>query len=361
MISKANRHILNMAPYAVADFGTPSNTPLISMAQNESLRAPTPQVQLAAQQALQFATDYPDPNYPDLRAGIAEQYSIDPDNILLGAGSMELITCITQAFAGPNRHVLTTEYGYALFKNSAEKVCATCDLATETNFTVSVDALLSAVRDNTKLVFIANPGNPTGTRLPRSEIIRLRDNLPRDILLVIDEAYGEFTDRYNEPVFDLVNSGNTIVLRTFSKAYGLASARVGWGLFPIGIGAEVRKLIIPSSIGNVSAAMAKAALIDQTYMLETCELTANARRFFTDRMEAIGLSCVDSHTNFALVDFRSKTQAQSADEALRNVGIVMRAMGGYNLPHCLRATIVNEAVMVLAVNALEDWKGYSSQ
>lgn len=353
---KANKHVADMAPYAIADLVVHDRMPLLSMAQNESLRRPTPHVLTAAQTAVQFAADYPDPDYPDLRAVIAQQHDIDPNNIIIGAGSMELITCITQAFAGPGRRVLTTEYGYALFKNSAEKVQAECDLAPEEDFTVSVDALLGAVQDDTVLVFVANPGNPTGTRLRRSEIVRLRDALPQSVVLVIDEAYGEFADGLDDPLFELVEKGNTIVLRTFSKAYGLASARVGWGLFPPDIGAEVRKLIIPSSSSSVSSAMAKAAMLDQAYMRQTCELTAQARRSFQKRIEATGLSYANSHTNFLLIQFPSQAQAQSADKALRGVGIVMRGMGGYGLPHCLRATIASEAVMKLAGDTLEEWK-----
>ena len=352
---RSNHHIGDMAPYAVASFDVPNAVPLLSMAQNESLRPPSPKVNEVVQRTLGDAADYPDPDYPELRRSIAELHNINPDNILLGAGSMELITCITHAYAGPDRRVLTTEYGYALFRNSAEKVGAVCDLAPEENFTVSADALLNSLHHDTRLVFVANPGNPTGTRLPRSEIVRLRDALPDDILLVVDEAYGEFADGLEEPLFPLVERENTVILRTFSKAYGLASARVGWGLFPSAVGAELRKLIIPSSISSISAAMAMAALEDQHYMQETCSQTAEAREMFAAELKAIGLKGLNSHTNFVLIEFPDIEQAMSADKALRDVGIVMRAMGGYALPHCLRATITRPATMRLAIETLQRW------
>lgn len=353
--SAANKHVAAMAPYAIADLSVHDRLPLLSMAQNESFRPPTPRALTAARMALQFTADYPDPDYPTLRATIAQKHDVNEDDILCGAGSMELITCIAQAFAGPGRRVLSSEYGYALFRNSAQKVMAPFDVAAEENLTVSVDALIERVHPDTALVFIANPGNPTGTRLPNTELVRLRQGLPDHVILVIDEAYGEFADGSDEPLTKLIGNGNTIILRTFSKAYGLASARAGWGLFPPTLGAEVRKLIIPSSISSVSAAMATAAMADQDYMRETCDLTASLRSGFQKRVSGMGLTCADSYTNFLLIQFPSVSKAISADKALREVGIVMRGMGGYDLPHCLRATITNETVMTLAGDTLETW------
>ena len=353
--SQANHHIAAMAPYAVADLSAGEGVPLISLAQNESFRAPSPHAIVAGQRALESGALYPDPDYPELRAAIASQHEVDPELILCGAGSMELITCITQAFAGPGRRVLSSQYGYALFANSAQKVMAPYDVAEEENLTVSVDRLLAAVTSETKVLFVANPGNPTGTRLPNAELIRLRGDLPDHVILVVDEAYGEFADADDAPLVPLVEQGNTIILRTFSKAYGLAAARAGWGLFPPHLGGEVRKLIIPSSIGSISAEMARAAMEDQEYMRETCVLTSNLLADFQRRISSNGLICTNSRTNFVLIQFPSVADAQSADRALREVGIVMRGMGGYGLPHCLRATIADQPIMQLAGDTLESW------
>lgn len=352
---QANPHIASMAPYAVADLSTREGLPLISLAQNESFRPPSPRAIVAGQRALESGALYPDPDYPELRAAIAAQHNVDQDIILCGAGSMELITCITQAFAGPDRRVLSTQYGYALFANSAQKVMAPYDAAAEENLTVSVDRLLEAVTGETRLMFVANPGNPTGTRLPNIELVRLRENLPDHVILVIDEAYGEFAEFDDAPLTSLVEQGNTIILRTFSKAYGLAAARAGWGLFPPDLGREVRKLIIPSSVSSVSAEMARAAMEDQEYMRQTCDLTAQLLEGFQQRVSSNGLICTNSRTNFVLIQFSSVEDAQSADRALREVGIVMRGMGGYGLPHCLRATIADEPIMQLAADTLESW------
>lgn len=353
--SIANEHISKMAPYAVANLSTAGGLPLLSMAQNESIRPPSPNAIEAGRAVMKLGAEYPDPDYPNLRDTIAEFYRIDADRILCAAGSMELINCITQAFAGPGRRVLSSEYGYALFRNSAEKVMAPFDTAKEINYTVSVDNLIESVRPDTALVYVANPGNPTGTKLPLSEMVRLREGLPDQTVLVIDEAYGEFTDEEDLLSSSLLDASNLIILRTLSKAYGLASARVGWGVFPSNLGSEVRKLIIPSSVSSVSAAMASAAIADQAYMRETCDLTNKLREDFHRQVTEIGLHCINSHTNFVLIEFPSVDLAVSADKALRDVGVIMRGMGGYNLPQCLRATVANSNVMKVATERLVTW------
>ncbi|MEP4293249.1 MAG: histidinol-phosphate transaminase, partial [Rhizobiaceae bacterium] len=336
-------------------FTVPAGMEMVSLAQNESLRPPSPLALEAARDIGLSSADYPDPDYPELRQAIANQHQIDAASILCGAGSMELITCIAQAYAGPGAPVLTSQYGYALFRNAAEKFAAPYMLAREPDHTVSIDLLLQSVSENTRLCFVANPGNPTGTLKSNADIRRLRAELPSSVLLVVDEAYGEFCDTGEPPLFDLVGQGNTIVLRTFSKAYGLAAARVGWGVFPPAVAEQVKKLIIPSSISTASAAMATAAIKDQDYMRETCRQTAVLRREMTDRIRTCGLNCRESHTNFVLVEFADETIAQSADQALRQQGLVARGMGGYGLSHCLRLTIAPQETMRLAASTLENW------
>ena len=154
---------------------------------------------------------------------------------------------------------------------------------------------------------------------------------------------------------DLVERGNTVILRTFSKAYGLAGARVGWGLFPPAVAAEIRKLLNPNNISTTSQAAATAAMLDQSYMKETCELTLTLRDKLRIRLSQLGLDCPDSYTNFLLINFKSAAAADHANHMLRSHGIIMRGLASYGLPHCLRATVVSEKAMQLAGDILQQW------
>lgn len=348
----ANPHVRSMAPYALADLKVPDGMQPVSMAQNESLRPPSPLAIEAGNAALAATHRYPDPDWVDLRGALAATHRIAPETILCGAGSMELIACLARAYAGPERAVLSSQYGYALFRSAAASVQARCDLATEADYTVSVDAYLAAVQGDTKLVFVANPANPTGTRVPRSELVRLRRNLPDNTLLVIDEAYGEFSDGLDTPMFDLLEGGDTVVLRTFSKAYGLAGARVGWGAFPVGIAAQVRKLLNPNNISTVAQAMASAAVDDQPYMRETVTETARLRDRTAASLTLEGFSVARSFTNFLLIGLNDSGAARRTEAALRREGILLRSVSGYGLPHCLRATVADLASMTRAENIL---------
>lgn len=332
-------HIATMAPYALADLSVPEGKRLISLSQNESCRPPSPLALEAAARAMENAALYPDPDWTALRTGLAQHHDLDPATILCGNGSLDLISCIARTFAGPDRAVLAPAHAYPFFRTVAQMSGARFDTAPETRATVSVDALVEAVHPDTGLVFVANPGNPTGTRIPLAELQRLRAALREDILLVIDEAYGEFADHLNERAFDMIETGNTIVLRSFSKAYGLASARVGWGAFPTAIATEVRKVMNPNTLTLASEAAAVAALQDDAYMRETCAITSKLRDQAKTRLTDLGLPVYPSFTNFLLIDFQTPETAAAMDTALRAEGIFLRAQSGAGLPHCLRMTI----------------------
>lgn len=347
----ANPHVAAMAAYAGASLSPGA----VSLAQNESLRSPSPMAIAAAQGAMVSAQLYSDPDWSALRQGLARRHGIDPDGILCGGGSLDLIAALVRAFAGPGRAVLAPEHAYPFFGSAARMAGARFDTAPEVATTVSVDALLTALRPDTALVFVANPGNPTGTCLAAPDLRRLRRELPRNVLLVVDEAYGEFADHLNTPVFDMTDGGGTVVLRTFSKAYGLAGMRVGWGLFPPAIAREMRKVLNPNNVTAAGQAAALAALDDDAYMRETCRLTALLRDGFIRDLRAAGLQADDSHTNFVLIRFADATAAQSADRALRRAGLVLRAQGGAGLPHALRATITGDGALDRVAATLSNW------
>ena len=343
-----------MAPYALAKIASPPGKRLISLAQNESAAPPSPKAVEAAARAMGAGALYPDPDWTELREAIAGVHGLPADDILCGAGSMELIGGLIQAYAGPGDEVLAGAYSYAFFRTAAELAEAAYVTVPERDFTVDVDLLLQGVTSRTRVVCLANPGNPTGTVLPGDEVRKLRDRLPPDVLLLIDEAYGEFADA--GLLFDLVGRGDTVVTRTFSKAYALAGLRVGWGLFPPAVVAELRKILNPNNISGPAQAAAAAAMRDQAHMQSIVEQTNACLRSFSAALRGIGVEPVDSQTNFVLIPFADEAAARSADLALRAEGIVMRGMGGYGLGHCLRATIGTESDMTFAAQVLGRWK-----
>lgn len=348
-------HISSMSPYALADLSAPEGKRLISLSQNESLRPPSPLAVRAAADVLKGAQLYPDPDWSGVRAALSELHGIPAEGILCGAGSMELIGCLAQCFADETGAVLAPAHAYPFFRTAARIARARFDTAPEVEGTVCVDALLAAVQSDTRIVFVANPGNPTGTRIPRSELVRLREGLSTDVLLVIDEAYGEFADHLDEPMFDLARRGDTVILRTFSKAYGLAGMRVGWGLFPPRIAVEMRKVMNPNNVSAAGQSAAAAALADQAYMRETCDLTATARDALRERLSRIGFDVPESFTNFLLIRMGSIERAQSADLALRQEGVFLRLQTGVGLGDCLRMTIGAANDLDTAASLLERW------
>ncbi|MEE2980586.1 MAG: histidinol-phosphate transaminase [Pseudomonadota bacterium] len=350
-----NSHVAAMAPYALADLEGPAGKPLNSLAQNESVLPPSPKAITAGRRALETARLYCDAEWTDLRAAIARVHHIPAEQILCGAGSMELIASLARCYAGPGGRVLSSQYGYGFFRSAALAVGAAYDQAPERGLTVSVDDLLGAVRPETRLVFVANPGNPTGTRIGYAELVRLRDGLDGCIALVIDEAYGEFAEAPGEAAFGLVGRGDTVVLRSFSKAYGLAGLRVGWGLFPPAMADQMRKVLNPNNVSGTSQASATAAMDDQSYMLATVAETTRVRDHFIIRLRNLGLETPDSSTNFVLIRFADADGAARADQTLREEGVIMRRMTGYGLADCLRATVASEAQMDMAADCLALW------
>ncbi len=354
---EAVEHIAGMAPYTLADKGAPDS---ISLAENESAFPPSELAISAAVGAASAAQNYPDPDWTEIRNAIAEVHNIPSSGILCGAGSMELIGASVRAFCGPHDEVIGSEFGYLFVMTAVAQVNARFVQAPEENFHVSVDALLDRVTPATKLVFVCNPGNPTGTRIHNAEVCRLRMELPGDVLLVVDQAYAEFDDQEHQSVFDLVVAGRTVITRTFSKAYGLAGARVGWGYFPPDIAREVKKLLNPNNISGVSQTMAAAAMRDQDWMKQVVTKTAAWRDDFRQRLSDAGYFIPRSHSNFVLIQFATVDEAQLADRELRSEGLILRSMGGYGLPNCLRATIGDQAAMDRAAGVLITLKGAKS-
>ena len=348
-------HIARMAPYALSKFDIPKGKRLISLSQNESMRPPSPLIKDAVNRAIHNGALYPDPEWTGLRSALSHVHGIDANSILCGTGSLDLIGCIAHVFAGPTRSVLAPKHAYPFFRSAAEMSDARFDTAPEKNAVVDVDALLQNVKPDTGIMFIANPANPTGTRIPKGELQRLRKNLRDDILLVIDEAYGEFADHLNESTFDMV-SENTAVLRTLSKAYGMAGYRVGWGVFAPTIRTEVQKVMNPNNISCLSQAAAVAAITDQAYMRVTCERTAELAAAARHELSSRGFKVLESFTNFVLIDLKTADHAIAAETMLLSEGLVLRRQPGAGLPHCLRMTLGHQEDVSIAIEILKKWK-----
>jgi len=328
-------HIAAMAAYAISD---PTPPGAIALNQNESVWPPSPKALAAGAAAMASATRYPDPQWTALRTAIAEVHGIDAADILCGAGSMELIGALIRAYCGPGTEIVGSQYGYLFVATAAQHVNARYVTALEQTFTVDPEALLAAVTADTRLVFLCNPANPTGTRLDAATVRALRSSLREDVLLVLDEAYGEFVDDA-DALFDLVQASQTVILRTFSKAYGLAGARVGWALAPDNVAQQMRKVMNPNNVTTVAQAMATAAMKDQAHMRNLVQKTVRLRDAFADDMRALGIPVPTSHTNFVLLPLGSEDRAVKLNAALKANGLLVRPMGGYGLPQCLRATI----------------------
>ena len=345
-------HIGAMAPYALADLGPEG---AISMAQNESAFAASPMALAAGQAAVGQGALYPDPDWNDLRAAIAQEHGLNVARILCGAGSMELIGALIAAYSGPGDEVLGSQYGYAYVATACQLSQARYVTAPEPDLMVSPTEILARVNPATRIVFVCNPGNPTGTVIANADLVMLRRDLPDDVLLVIDQAYGEFADLQDDPecLFDLVAQGNTIITRSFSKAYALAGCRVGWAYAPDQVCVEIRKILNPNNVSIVSQQMARGAVQDQEYLSEVVQKTSEIRDAFAAQCRQLGLDVPDSKTNFVLMRFASVEEARRADAALRDNGLMMRGMGGYGLSDCLRATICEKPVMDRALDVLK--------
>lgn len=352
-----NPNAAAIAAFPLADMNAPPGKRIVGLAQNESPFPPSAAAIEAGRAALTDPAGYPDPGWRALRQAIAETHAVPADLILCSAGSMDVIAATIQAFSEPGTTVLSTAHGYGYFRTAALSVGADYVAVDEPEMTVSVDLLLERTDAATRVVAIANPGNPTGTRIPRAEIVRLRAGLPKDALLLIDEAYAEFTDPLGEPLFDLVlQRDDTVITRSFSKAYALAGQRIGWGLYPPGIRDEAVKLVTPGGVTRVSQAMAEAAVRDRAHLAWLIGETMAIRERFTAGLRRIGFDPVPSHTNFVLVPFADAEAAEGARRALWSEGIIVRPMGAYALPHCLRITIGRAEDMERVVELLDCWQ-----
>jgi len=338
-----------------------SGQPLTKLSANENPLGSSPAA-LAALAKGHVAADYPDPDARRLREAIAAVHGLDPARIVCGTGSGELLHCAVQALAGVDDEVLCSRYSFSLYPLLAHKVGATAVLADDTGYGASVDNLLAAVTPATKVVLLDNPNNPVGSFLPPSEVARLHAGLPQHVLLVVDEAYGEYIDpALQHAAFDLAaKHENVLVSRTFSKAYGLASERVGWVTGAPHLIDLINRL---RGAFNVSVSGQKAALAaigDQAFVAASREHNAAERARLAAAIATLGnhgVSASPSEANFLLVHFEGEVTAAQALAALSDAGYAVRHLPNQGLPDALRITIGKTADMTRVIAALRSLCG----
>lgn len=332
--------------------------PLIKLSANENPLGTSPAA-LAARAEAADACRYPDPDSKDLRAAIGEAHGLDPARIVMGTGSDELLNLATQGYAGVGDEVLFSRFSFSVYDIAARRCGATPVVAPDSDYGTDVDALIAHVSPATRVVFLANPNNPTGSYLPASELARLHAALPSDVLLVIDQAYAEYVAPVDDDLgFALAEThANVLVTRTFSKIYGLAGERVGWGIGAPGIIDTLNRIRGPFNVTNHAQAMALAAVKDRGFVEATRQHNATTRTRFVAALDALGnhgLRPLPSEANFVLILFSGKLTAEAAYNGLADRGYITRWLPGQGLPQGLRITIGTTEQMDVIAAALRE-------
>jgi histidinol-phosphate aminotransferase len=355
-----NPGILDIAPYTPGKSPVPEpGRKVFKLSANETPLGPSPKAIAAYKDAAAHLEDYPEGTSHVLREAIGRAFGLDPNRIICGAGSDEVLNLLAHAYLCQGDEAISTTHGFLVYPIATMANGAKNIVAPESEFTADVDAILERVTERTKLVWLANPNNPTGTYLPFDELKRLRVGLPAHVLLVLDAAYSDYVSRndYEMGIELVATSENTVMTHTFSKIHGLAALRVGWMFGPAHIVDAVNRIRGPFNV-SVPAMCAAVAAIEDTAHLETSKAhTEKWRNWLTGEIQKLGLDVTPSVANFVLIHFpteKGKTAAD-ADAFLTRRGLVLRALGNYKLPHALRLTIGTEEANRLVVEALREF------
>ena len=352
---------MRIKPYVAGESNLEGCGKIIKLSSNEGALGPSPKAQAAYTKSAAEINRYPDGSATELRKAIAETHNIDSDQIVCGAGSDELISLLCTCYASEGDEVLYSQYGFLMYPISAMAAGATPVAAPETCLTANVDALLSAVTDRTRILFLANPNNPTGTYLSTNEVKRLRDNLREDVLLVIDAAYAEYIshDDYTTGV-ELVDAGNNVIMtRTFSKIHGLGGVRLGWAYGPVNVIDVLNRARGPFNVNSAALNAGVAAIHDQAFTRKSFLHNLKWLAWTRNQLRELDLKVTDSVGNFLLVEFDEKSpkNATAADEFLKGAGIIVRSVASYGLPNHLRITIGTDKEMHSVIDALCQFMG----
>lgn len=356
---KPQPHLLDIAPYIGGRSSLPGIERPIKLSGNEGALGPSPRALDAYRKAADAIGHYPDGGCVELREAIGRRHGLDPERIVCGAGSDELLAMLARAYSGPGDETLYTEHGFLMWPIVARAAGGQPVKVPERRLTADIDALIARVDRRTRIVYLANPNNPTGTYLAADELRRLRAGIAADVLLVLDAAYGEYVARNDyTPGTELVDAGDNVVMtRTFSKIYGLSALRLGWAYCPPEIADILNRVRMPFNVNAPSQAAGIAALEDSAHVAANLAHNEEWRGWLTARLAEIGLEIHPSVGNFILVDFagRGKNVAEAADKFMNARGLIPRRVDRYGLPDCLRITIGLESEMRAVADALADF------
>ena len=351
-----------IAPYVPGRATTDSGGRAAKLSSNENPLGTSPAARAAFAAAANNLERYPDASGTELREALAAKHGLDPARIIYGNGSDEVLHLAAGAFAGPGDEVIHVRYGFAVYEIATRRVGAVPVVAPDRDYATDVDAILACVTERTRIVYVANPNNPTGTYTSRDEIARLHAGLRPDILLVLDHAYAEYIegDAEDGGMALAATAPNVLVTRTFSKMYGLAAERIGWGYASPAIIDAMHRIRLPFSITIAGTAAALAALGDDGFVTHTREHNARWRRWFADQIAALGnagLRAIPSQANFVLVVFDGQLTAEVAYKGLMDAGYIVRWLPGQGLPQALRITIGTQAECEGVIAALRALAG----
>jgi len=333
----------------------------VKLSSNEGALGVPPSAQAAIVAAMKDVHRYPDGGASRLRGAIGKRWGLDPARIVCGAGSDDLIYQFCLAYGGPGRDIIMSAHGFSIYHIAGAYAGSRVIKVAERNLTADLDAMLAAVSPATRLMFLANPNNPTGSLVPATDVARLRAALPPEVLLVIDSAYAEYVTRADyDPGIRLVDAtNNTVMTRTFSKIYGLGGMRIGWCYAPLAVVDVLNRVRGPFNVSVAGQAAAIAALAETDWVERGCAHNARLRPILAAAISALGIKVWPSEANFVLADFGEPVKADAADAFLRSRGIIVRKVAGYGLPHCLRITVGTDEEVDLVIDGLTQFTSHS--
>ena len=353
--------ILDIDLYVPGKSSVPEGVKLHKLSSNESPLGPSPEAIKAVRDITTHLQDYPDGSATSLRRAISEVYGLNPDRIICSAGSDEILSLIAYAYLSQGDEAIYTEHGFLMYRIAIMAAGGTPVVAKEEDCKANVDAIIDCVTEKTKIVFLANPNNPTGTYLPIEEVRRLHSALPDDCILVLDAAYAEYVRKNDyEAGIELVSANQNVVMtRTFSKIHGLAALRIGWTYGPENIIQTLERVRGPFNVNSAAIAAGTAAIRDHAFLEQVIAHNDEWLDKVTEALEGLGLKVTPSVGNFVLIHFGDEPgkSAADADAHLTKRGYVLRRVTGYGFPNALRMTIGSEEANLGTIAALTEFMG----